>query len=80
MSTALTEDAVGNDVVDAQGDKIGIVTAIEHGTPRVDSDPGLTDTFKAKLGWEDSGEEDYPLQEAAIDTVTDDEVRLQYAR
>lgn len=80
MSISLTDDTVGNDVVDAAGDKIGIVTAVKHGTARVDPDPGLTAKFKAKLGWEDAEQADYPLQEEAIDTVSDDEIRLQYAR
>jgi hypothetical protein len=80
MSTTITDDAVGNDVVDAEGEKIGIVSAVKHGAARVDPDPGLTDKFKAKLDWEDADAADFPLQEEAIDTVTDDEIRLQYAR
>lgn len=77
MSTTLTDDAVGKDVVNAHGNKIGIVSRVDHGTAYVDSDPGLTDEFKAKLGWEDEDGTDYPLQEASIATVTDDEIRLR---
>lgn len=80
MSTQLTDDAVGKDVVDADGDTIGIVSAYENGTARVDPDPGLTDKFKTKLNWEDSDGEDYPLQESAVETVTTDEIRVQYTR
>ncbi|PSP99912.1 hypothetical protein BRC89_02685 [Halobacteriales archaeon QS_4_70_19] len=80
MSETITDDAVGKDVVDAQNEKIGIVTAVENGTAKVDPDPGLTDKFKAKLSWEDADAEDYPLQEEAIETITDDEIRLQYGR
>lgn len=77
MSTTVTDDAVGKDVVNAQGDAVGIVSAVRHGTAYVDPDPTLTDRAKAKLGWEDTDGEDYPLQEAAIATVTDDEIRLR---
>jgi len=80
MSSTLSDDVIGNDVVDTHGDRVGVVTAVEYGTPLVDPDPGLTDKLKARLGWEDASDEDFPLQEAAIDTVTDDEIRLRYER
>jgi hypothetical protein len=77
MSTTITDDAIGTDVVDADGNKVGIVSRVEHGTAYVDPDPGLTDKILARLGWEDADEEDYPLQESAVATVTDDEIRLR---
>ena len=80
LSATVTDDAVGKDVVDAAGDKIGIVTAVEHGTARVESDPGLTDKLKTMLGWEDTDEDAFPLQEVAIATVTDDAIRLRHSR
>ena len=80
MSSTLSDDAVGKDVIDATGERIGVVTAMEYGTPLVDPDPGITDKLKARLGWEDAADEDFPLQEGAIDTVTDDEIRLRYER
>lgn len=80
MSTTLTDDAVGKEVIDADGDTIGIVTGVEHGTAQVDPDPGITEKITAKLGWSDPDEESYPLQEEAIATVTDDDIRLRYSR
>lgn len=79
MATAqITEDAVGKTVVSPNGDEIGIVSAVEHGTAYVDPDPGLTTKIKTTLGWEDSPDEQgYPLQEQAIETVTDDEILLR---
>lgn len=77
MTTTMTEDHVGTDVVNAQGEKIGIVSKVSHGTAYVDVDPGITGEIKAKLGWEDDTEEVYPLQDAAIETVTDDQIRLR---
>lgn len=77
MSVTITDDMVGKDVVDITGTKVGIVTSVRQGTAYVDPDPGITDELKAKLGWEDVDEEDYPLQVASIESVTDDEVRLE---
>lgn len=77
MSATITSDAVGKDVVDARGTRIGIVSAVHHGTAHVDPDPGFFDEIKAKLGWEEKSEEGYPLQEEAIATITDDEIRLR---
>ena len=77
MSARFTDDEVGKTVVNAHGDKVGIVSAVEHGTAHVEPDPGVTDTIRAKLGWEDTGKDTYPLQEMAVERVTDDEIRLK---
>lgn len=77
MATTITDDETGKPVVDSDGNQIGVVSAVEHGTAIVDPDPGITDKLLGKLGWDSSDEEDYPLQEARIDTITDDEIRLR---
>jgi hypothetical protein len=73
----LTDDDVGKTVVDGDGDEVGIVSAVEHGTAYVDPDPGITTKLKTKLGWEETDDDAYPLQERAIETVTDDRIRLR---
>ena len=72
-----TNDDVGKHVMNATGDTIGIVTDVRNGTPYVDPDPGMFDTVKAKLGWEDVDEDTYPLQDDQVSEVTDDEIRLR---
>lgn len=73
----ITENDVGKDVVDGDGNQVGIVSAVKHGTAYVDPDPGMLTKVKAKLGWEDVDDEaGYPLHEEAVATVTDDEIRL----
>ena len=72
-----TDEDVGKRVVNADGEKIGTVTAIRHGTAQVDPDPDMFDQIKAKLGWEDVDEDAYPLQESGVSEVTDDEIRLR---
>lgn len=79
MSTVqMTDDDIGKDVVNAEGDTVGIVSAVRHGTAYVDPDPGIKTKLTAALGWDDIDDEDgYPLQERAIATVTDDQIRLR---
>ncbi|WP_101295154.1 hypothetical protein [Halegenticoccus soli] len=76
MRNSITDDDEGKRVVDAGGDEIGRVVEVRHGTAYVDPDPGLTDTVLSKLGWSEADEDSYPLQEEAIETITDDEIRL----
>jgi len=71
-----SEDDEGKSVV-VDGNEVGIVSEVEHGTAYVEPDPGITDKIKAKLDWGDRDEDTYPLQEQAVDTVTDDEIRLR---
>ena len=78
MSTAqITDDDVGKTVVDGDGDEVGIVSAVRHGTAYVDPDPGITTKLKTTLGREERDDDGYPLQERAVETVTDDQVRLR---
>ena len=78
QTTQFTDDDVGKTVVNGDGDDVGIVSAVKHGTAYVDPDPGITTRITAALGWENIDDEDgYPLQEQAVATVTDDQVRLR---
>lgn len=77
MSTTLTNDETGKDVVDEQGNKIGIVSNVRDGTLHVTPDPDITDKIRAKLGWGDADEDAYTIEERRVGTVTDDEVRLR---
>ncbi|WP_247000300.1 hypothetical protein [Halosolutus gelatinilyticus] len=78
MSPQFTDDDVGKSVVNANGDEVGIIADVEHGTAHVEPDPGITDTIKAKLGWGGSDEDTYPLQEGSVARVTNDEVHLEH--
>lgn len=77
MAHTFTDDDEGKTVVNEDGEDVGIVTTVEHGTAHVNPDPGVTDKIKSTLGWGDGDDEDtYPLQEESVDSVTDDEIRL----
>jgi len=73
----ISDSDEGKKVVNARSENIGRVVEVEGGTAHVDPDPDLTDTVKSKLGWGESDEETYRLQASRIDTVTEDEVRLE---
>lgn len=79
MSTnpTLTEADKGKHVINNAGNEIGRVVEVKDGAAYVDPDPGLTDTIKSKLGWgEMKSEETYRLEPSKVDTVTDDEIRV----
>jgi len=75
--TEITEDDEGKEVIGTDGEQVGRIVDVEHGTAHVDPDPGITDTVKSKLGWGDRDEDTYPLQEASVEEITNDEVRLR---
>lgn len=75
--TEITEDDEGKEVVGPDGEEVGRIVDVEHGTAHVDPDPGIAETVMSKLGWGDRDEDTYPLQEASVEAITDDEVRLR---
>jgi hypothetical protein len=77
MARALTKKDQGKRVVNNAGDEIGMISDVTDGTAFVDPDPGLTDKVLSRLGWDDVDEDHYELDQAQIDTITTDEVRLK---
>lgn len=73
----LTDQDEGKPVVDADGEKVGVVSTVKGGKAYVDPDPSVTDQLMRKLGWGDVDEDHYPLEQDRIDAVTDDEIRLR---
>lgn len=73
MATKVTlDDSVeGKHLVNAAGEKIGLITAVRDNTAFVDPDPGMTDKIKAKLGWDEVGKADYPLKASDIERIND---------
>jgi sporulation protein YlmC with PRC-barrel domain len=75
-TVTLTEEDEGKKVINANGDEVGRVIEVEHGTAHVEPDPGLADTIKSKLGWGDSDEDTYRLDAKGVERVSDDEIHL----
>jgi len=53
-----------------------MVSRVEGNHAYVDPDPGITDTIKSKLGWGDADEDTYPVDESDIESMDDDEIKL----
>ncbi|MEM4781152.1 MAG: PRC-barrel domain containing protein [Halalkalicoccus sp.] len=77
MCAQLTSEDEGKDVVDANGEKIGVVQSVRAGTAHVNPDPGVTDELKSTLGWGDADEDTYALDDHRIEAVTDDAIQVR---
>lgn len=77
MCAQFTDDDEGKRVVNADGDEIGVIETVKGGSAHVNPDPGITDTIKSRLGWGDSDEETYELDERNVESISDDEVRIE---
>ncbi len=73
----LADVSEGDSVVDAEGETVGIVTAVETGEIYVDPDPGLTEKLSAKLGWVDEDDAEYTVDADDVADVEDGDVRLK---
>ncbi|MCU4974784.1 hypothetical protein OB955_18860 [Halobacteria archaeon AArc-m2/3/4] len=77
MSPTFTDDDIGKTVENANGEEVGVVAAIDGDTAHVDPDPGITDSIKAALGWENDPEETLALQASSVTEITRDVVYLE---
>lgn len=77
MSVTLTDSDEGKEVVDASGNTLGIVTAVENQTASVEPDPSLVEATKADLGWADGDADEYDVHEDAIETKADEKIHLR---
>jgi len=71
-----SRDDKGKTVVNASGDEIGMVAAVEDGQMYVDPHPSITDRIKTALGWSDHDEDTYPVDPDHIARIERDEVVL----
>jgi len=77
---APSEDDEGKTVVNAAGDEIGMVVDVEGDTMYVDPDPSITDRIRTALGWEEHGEDTYPVERENVARIEDDQVVLGVER
>ncbi|GAA0298102.1 hypothetical protein [Halarchaeum salinum] len=75
MATLTSEDE-GKILVDVEGEELGVVTEVESNTAWVDPDPGLGEAVLAAFGWTEKNEDDYTIAGDLVDTVTDEEIRV----
>jgi hypothetical protein len=76
--TTMTADDVGKRVVTGSGEEVGRVVGVSCGSAHVNPHPGLVGTVRTTLGWEEQSNEDTDrLNDAQVDTITDEEIRLR---
>lgn len=75
-NVTITESEKGKKVVNQHGDPIGRVVEVEDGAAHVDPDPDITDTIMSKIGWGSDDEGTYVLESQSVDSIKDDEIRL----
>lgn len=75
-NVTITDSDQGKKVVNQHGDPIGRVVEVKDGTAHVDPDPDITDTVMSKIGWGGDDEGTYALEPQTVDSVTDDEIRI----
>lgn len=73
---ALTE-AVGAVVLDAAGDRVGVVTDSDGDRLFVRPEPGTLDAVASKLGWMEGHRDAYPLARKHVATAGGGTVRLR---
>ena len=73
----LTPADEGKRVLNVDGTEVGRIVDVVDGRGYVDTDPSITDTIKAKLGWGDVTADAHPLDEGSIEKITDDAVHLR---
>lgn len=76
--TVLSTADEGKTLMDAEGEEIGVVTAVdpEAQVAYVDPEPGIGDAIIQGLGYGDANEDDIEVPSDSVATVTDTEVRV----
>ena len=83
MPTDITDAQADATVVTAGGEAVGTVARVEESVAYVEPNPDAPDTLTATLGWDgresgnDVDDAPYPLPRTAIDSVSEEEIRLR---
>lgn len=75
--STLSESDEGKQVVDADGQAIGVLSNVDGRTVQINPNHGFAAKIRATLNWGDDDEDTYSLSTDSIANVTDDEVRLE---
>lgn len=70
------ESLAGGTVVSSDGRDLGVIREVRNGTAYVEPLESLSNAARSELGWGGDGRERYRLDDARIDAVTSDTVRL----
>ncbi|RQG93382.1 hypothetical protein [Natrarchaeobius chitinivorans] len=67
----------GKSVVNATGELIGTITAVDEDVAHVRPAEGIVDTIKSSLGWDSNADVTMPLEREWVAEITDETVRLE---
>ena len=75
----LTDEDEGKILIDAEGEELGIVTGVDEEREEgyFDPDPSVSQALLAAFGRASHHDDDFTLPSGAVETVTDEEVRLK---
>ncbi|WP_262177246.1 hypothetical protein [Haloarcula laminariae] len=74
------EEDEGKNVVNPDGEEVGMVVDVDDGQMYVDPHPSITDRIRTALGWSDHDDDSYLLGTDHIDYIDDDQVVLRMER
>lgn len=77
QTVTFTDDDRGKDVVDEDGEAMGMVTAVGEDTLYVNPNPSLTEKLMVRLGWGETDEETYSIDEPQVRDITDDKIIVE---
>lgn len=73
----LPDDPEGYVVLDAAGDRVGVVTDSDDDRLYVEPDPGALDAVASKLGWMEGRRDAYPIESEHVATIGEGTVTLR---
>ncbi len=72
----LSEEDEGKFLMDSEGEQLGIVSEVSDGTAYVDPDPNIGEAWLEVFGWGSAADDDLTVPGEVVDTVTDQEIRV----
>jgi hypothetical protein len=75
--TTLNKSDEGKQIVDSEGDTIGMVSEVEGSVAHINPEPDISGQIRSKLGWENMDQDTHVLKEHSIKTITDEEIHLK---
>ncbi|MFC4542375.1 hypothetical protein ACFO5R_10600 [Halosolutus amylolyticus] len=77
MSATFTDGDVEKRVENANGETIGVVTAIDDDVAHVEPRSGVMDSIRATLGWGRAHDDTFAVRDEAVEEITDETIRLE---
>ncbi len=77
MARNFRSDDKGKNVVTADDETVGRVEEASGMTAQIETEGGLSQSIRRRLGWTEEEEETYELDKSNVEEITDDEIKLK---